>query len=173
MKWKWDRSTNHCRLVSRKGGVWKNESLSESFGSRWASKIKINAYYKTMKVFFDLACISNCWGLPKPKYEPFITHNRGTLTQLMTTSAAENQKMWKRSTGISWISSVGRIWSFSSLQMEIYYWSQNRASLTRCTWQSQLLPNRDCDFISIYRAALVRVKHDRFTETLKQASPLP
>ncbi len=33
-----------------------------------------------MKVFFDLACMSACcWGLPKPKYEPFITHNRGTL----------------------------------------------------------------------------------------------
>ncbi len=25
--------TNHCRLASRKGGVWKNESLSEPFGS--------------------------------------------------------------------------------------------------------------------------------------------
>ncbi len=34
-----------------------------------------------MKVFFDLAYMSTCcWGLPKPKYEPFITHNRGTLT---------------------------------------------------------------------------------------------
>ncbi len=73
--------TNHRRLASRKGGVWKNESLSESFGSRWASKVKINAYYKTIKVLFDIACMSTCcWGLPKPKYEPFITHNRGTLT---------------------------------------------------------------------------------------------
>ncbi len=36
--------TNHRRLASRKGGVWKNESLSESFGSRRASKVKINAY---------------------------------------------------------------------------------------------------------------------------------
>ncbi len=33
-----------------------------------------------MKVFFDLACMSTCcWGLPKPKYEPFIFHNRGIL----------------------------------------------------------------------------------------------
>ncbi len=33
-----------------------------------------------MKVFFNLACMSTCClGLPKPKYEPFITHNRGTL----------------------------------------------------------------------------------------------
>ncbi len=33
-----------------------------------------------MKVFFDLAGMSTCcWGLPKTKYEPFITHNRGTL----------------------------------------------------------------------------------------------
>ncbi len=37
-------------------------------------------YYKNMKVFFELECMSTCcWGLPKPKYEPFITHNRGTL----------------------------------------------------------------------------------------------
>ncbi len=43
------KSTNR-RLELRKGGVWKNESLSESFGSRWASKVKINAYYK------------QCWG---------------------------------------------------------------------------------------------------------------
>ncbi len=28
------KSTNHHRLASRKGGVWKIESLSESFGSR-------------------------------------------------------------------------------------------------------------------------------------------
>ncbi len=55
--------TNHHILASRKGGIWKNESLSESFGSRWASKVKINAYYQTMKVFFDLACMSTCcWG---------------------------------------------------------------------------------------------------------------
>ncbi len=33
-----------------------------------------------MKVFFDLACMSTCWGLPKPKYEYFIIHNRDTLT---------------------------------------------------------------------------------------------
>ncbi len=74
------KSTNHCRLLSHKGGVWKNESVRESFGSRWANKVKINAYYKTMKVFFYLVCMSTCcWGLPKPKYEPFIIHNRGTL----------------------------------------------------------------------------------------------
>ncbi len=57
--------TDHHRLASRKGGIWKNESLR-----------KINAYYKTMKVFFELICMA-IW-LPKPKYEPFITHNRGT-----------------------------------------------------------------------------------------------
>ncbi len=49
------------------------------------NKVKINAYYKKMKVLFDLACISTCcWGLPKPKYEPFITNNRGNLTILKT-----------------------------------------------------------------------------------------
>ncbi len=38
-----------------------------------------------MKVFFELECMSTCcWGLPKPKYEPFITHNRGTLSQGFT-----------------------------------------------------------------------------------------
>ncbi len=74
------KSTNHHRLASRKRGVWKNESLNESFGSHWANKVKTNAYYKNMKVFFELECMSTCcWGLPKPKYEPFITHNRGTL----------------------------------------------------------------------------------------------
>ncbi len=36
-----------------------------------------------MKVFFDLTCMSTyCWALPKPKYEPFITHNRGALINL-------------------------------------------------------------------------------------------
>ncbi len=80
-RWSWDQSTNHSRLASRKEGLWKNEPLSESFVSRWASKVKINAFYKTIKVFFDLACMSTCcWGLPKPKHEPFITHNRGTLS---------------------------------------------------------------------------------------------
>ncbi len=74
------KSTNQSRLASRTGGVWKNESLNESFGSHWANKVKTNAYYKNMKVFFELECMSTCcWGLPKPKYEPFITHNRGTL----------------------------------------------------------------------------------------------
>ncbi len=77
------KSTNHRRLASRKGGVWKNESLNESFGSHGANKVKTNAYYKNMKVFFELECMSTCcWGLPKPKYEPFITHNRGTLNNV-------------------------------------------------------------------------------------------
>ncbi len=71
-----ENEINHSRLTSRKEVVWKNEL----FGSRWVSKVKINAHYKKMKVFFDLACMSTCcWGLPKPKYEPFITNNRGTL----------------------------------------------------------------------------------------------
>ncbi len=72
MRWN-ENETNHSRLASHKGGVWKNESLSESFGSHWASKVK-------KKSVFDLACMStSCWELPKPKYEPSITHNRGTL----------------------------------------------------------------------------------------------
>ncbi len=75
--------TNHLRLASRKEGVWKKQSLKESLGSRWANKVKINAFYKTMKVFFGLACKSTCcYGLPKPKYEPLINHNRSTLKQL-------------------------------------------------------------------------------------------
>ncbi len=47
---KWNR-TKHHRLASRKGGVWKNESLNESFGGRWVNKVKINAYYKKWKYF--------------------------------------------------------------------------------------------------------------------------
>ncbi len=37
--WWNENETNHRRLASRKGGVWKNESLNESFGSRWTSKV--------------------------------------------------------------------------------------------------------------------------------------
>jgi len=33
----------------------QSPQISATFGSRWANKVKINAYYKTMKVFFDLA----------------------------------------------------------------------------------------------------------------------
>ncbi len=37
-----------------------------------------------LKVFFDFACMSTCcWGLPKLKYEPFITLNGGTLQYLV------------------------------------------------------------------------------------------
>ncbi len=77
--------TNHCRLASCKGGVWNNESLSKLFGSRWANKVKINAYSKTIKVFYLAYMSTCCWGLPKPKYEPFKTHNRGTLKQVCHT----------------------------------------------------------------------------------------
>ncbi len=85
------KSTNQRRVESRTGGVWKNESLNESFGSHWANKVKRNAYYKNMKVFFELECMSTCcWGLPKPKYEPFITHNRGTLRYFRK----ENKNKW-------------------------------------------------------------------------------
>ncbi len=91
----WAALSSHRRLASRKRGVWKNESLNESFGSRWANKVKTNAYYKKMKVFFDLACMSACcWGLPKPKYEPFITH-RGTLRGA-TTPRSEGTEDWPR-----------------------------------------------------------------------------
>ncbi len=72
MKRKWDQSLQ-ISVTQRRGlGKWIVEQL---FESRWASKVKIYAYYKTMKVFFYLACISTCcWRLPKPKYEHFITH---------------------------------------------------------------------------------------------------
>ncbi len=52
------KSTNHCRLFSRKGKFYKNESLSEWFGSHWESKVKTNAYYKRQwKCFLTLhAC---------------------------------------------------------------------------------------------------------------------
>ncbi len=90
MEIKLTNQTNHHRLVSHKGGVWNILSLSESFGSCWANKVKINAY-KTIKVFFDLSWIStSCWGFLKPKYEPFITHNRDTcLKQSQRTAGME------------------------------------------------------------------------------------
>ncbi len=45
-----------------------------------------------MKVFFDLACMSTCcWGLPKPKYEPFITNNRGTLKDRRSVSSRSHK----------------------------------------------------------------------------------
>ncbi len=77
---KWDQSDQSLQIrVTQRRGLEKL-ILSESFGSHWTSKVKINAYYKTIKVFFDLACMSACcWGLQKPKHEPFITHNRGNL----------------------------------------------------------------------------------------------
>ncbi len=65
---------------------------------------------------------------------------------------AYNSSVYSATTiGISWISSARRFWSFSvrapaGLWMEIYYWSQNCASLTRCAWQSQLLSNRDFNY---------------------------
>ncbi len=70
--------------MSRKGGV--NESLSESFGSRWASKVKINAYYKTIRVFFLPCMYVNLYGDSQNQNMnlSFITHNRGTLIAYMT-----------------------------------------------------------------------------------------
>ncbi len=45
--------TNQRRLASSEGGVWTNEL----FGSRWANKVKINAYKKKWKCFLTLhAC---------------------------------------------------------------------------------------------------------------------
>ncbi len=35
-----------------------------------------------MKVFLTLHASTCCWGIPKPKYEPFITHNKGTLIDI-------------------------------------------------------------------------------------------
>ncbi len=56
---------NHSRLASRKQRFGKMHHWVKLFRSRWANKAKINAYYKKMKVFFDLACMSTgCWGLP-------------------------------------------------------------------------------------------------------------
>ncbi len=72
-----DQSYNHRKLASHKRVVWKNESLIETFGSRWANKVKINTYYK--KVFFwPCMHVNLLLGLPKPKYEPFI-HIIGAL----------------------------------------------------------------------------------------------
>ncbi len=45
-----------------------------------------------LKLIGSLACMSACyWGLPKPKYEPFITHNRGTLINQQSYKAVLTQ----------------------------------------------------------------------------------
>ncbi len=120
------KSTNHRRLASRKGGVWKNESLSESFGSRWASKVKINAYYKTIKVFFDLACMSTCcWGLPKPKYEPFITHNRGTLNFVVELDFYTKLNAFN-SDRLSQTKCTKNTWRGIKLRLLTFLWGQNK-----------------------------------------------
>ncbi len=83
MEMKSTNRTNHCRLASCRRGLekWIVERIV------WESlSILYKCIYKTNKVFFDLACMSTCcWGFPKPKYEPFITHNRGTLKQVCHT----------------------------------------------------------------------------------------
>ncbi len=65
MKWKWDQSDQSLQIsITQRRGLekWIVERI---FWSLWANKVKINAYYKTMKVFFDHACMSTCcWGLP-------------------------------------------------------------------------------------------------------------
>ncbi len=97
MEMKSTNRTKHRRLVSRKGGFWKNNSLSLSFGNCWASKVKLNAYYNTMKVLFDLACMSACcWGLPKAKYKPFITYNRGHFKPIHDFREKRTKKNTKR-----------------------------------------------------------------------------
>ncbi len=53
--------TNHSRLASRKGGVWKNSSLNESFGNRWANKA--NKCFLTVH-----ACQPVVGDSQKPKY---------------------------------------------------------------------------------------------------------
>ncbi len=86
--------TNHRRLASRNGGGWENESLSESFGSCWANKVQINAYYEKMKVFFDLACMSICcWRLPKPKLHFQISN--GGLGSAVKLSNWDLNPCWK------------------------------------------------------------------------------
>ncbi len=56
---------NYRRLAPRKGEVWKNELLSESFGSRWTNKV-IDAYYKIMIVFLTLHASQPFVGALKP-----------------------------------------------------------------------------------------------------------
>ncbi len=69
--------------------IWKKESLSESFGSRWASKVKINVYYKKIKVFF-LPCIhvDLLLGIPKTKNMNLSLPIIGAFKNIL----ADNQK---------------------------------------------------------------------------------
>ncbi len=80
MKWKWDQSDQSPQISVRQRRGLEKRIVEQIIWESLSKYVKINAYYKTMKVFFDLACMSTCyWGLPKPKYESFIIHNRGTL----------------------------------------------------------------------------------------------
>ncbi len=80
MQWKWDQSDQSPQISVKQRRGLEKLIFEQMFGSPWASKLKINAYYKTMKVFFwPCMHVNLLLGIPKPKYEPFITHNRGTL----------------------------------------------------------------------------------------------
>ncbi len=64
----------------RRRGLKQNESLSESFWIRWANEVKINHIVRKWKCFSILhACKPDVGDSQNQKYEPFITHNRGTL----------------------------------------------------------------------------------------------
>ncbi len=62
--------TNHCRLASRKGGVWKINHRAESFESRCPSKVKISAHYKCFLTLH--ACQPVIW---TPKTKIWTFHN--------------------------------------------------------------------------------------------------
>ncbi len=98
MKWKWEQSDQSPQISIMQRRLWKNKLLNKMFGS--CCEVKINVYFKTMKVFFNLASMSACcWGLPKPNYEPFITHNRGTLIKTIYTYVNLDHKTRLKSLG--------------------------------------------------------------------------
>ncbi len=83
-EWWKENETNHRRLATCKWGVWKNE-LSESFGSRWASKVKTKCMLRQVyneSVFWPCMHVNLLLMTPKTKIWTFITHNRDTKSYL-------------------------------------------------------------------------------------------
>ncbi len=79
-----------------------------------------------MKVFFDLACMSTCcWGLPKPKYEPFITHNRGTLNFVVELDFYTKLNAFN-SDRLSQTKCTKNTWHGIKLWLLTFLWGQNK-----------------------------------------------
>ncbi len=77
-------------------------------------------------MFFDLACMSTCcWGLPKPKYEPFITHNKGTLNFVVELDFYTKLNAFN-SDRLSQTKCTKNTWHGIKLRLLTFLWGQNK-----------------------------------------------